>query len=75
MRLRLELMLVWEGMFPQGTRDPARVLKSLISLYFWRGYNHNVTVVKQELDGHSFSQRKKGLDPLIVFSPLKFNKW
>jgi hypothetical protein len=62
-------------MFPQGTRDPLRLSKSLMSLYLWRGCNHNVTALEKELHGHSFLQGKKGLDPLILFSPLKFNKW
>ena len=61
-------------MFPQGTRDPVRLSKSLMSLYLWRGCNHNVTALKKELHGPSFS-REKGLDPLILFSPLKFKKW
>jgi hypothetical protein len=62
-------------MFPQGTRDPLRLFKSLISLYLWRGCNHNVTALKKEYHGHSFLQGEKGLDPLILFSLLKFNKW
>jgi hypothetical protein len=62
-------------MFPQGTTNPLRLFESLISLYLWRGYNHNVTVVEKELHGHSFFQGEMGLDPLILFSPLKSNKW
>jgi hypothetical protein len=33
------------------------------------------TALKKELHGNSFLQEKEGLDPLILFSPLKFNTW